>query len=149
MSPADDGPLKAHHIVFRQPLLVLANGIAKCLQSLKPHFKISGPFVSVRDNASHFPRLLRADLSIKPYDEGDSCTDIFDTWRLWDTLTILSQMLSKEVRPYYHVCVPPPFQGFAVLVKSRPLIFPMPPRSGGSSGASGPMGSPTNIIISL
>jgi hypothetical protein len=28
-------------------------------------------------------------------------------------LTILSQMLSKEVRPYYHVYVPPPFQGFA------------------------------------
>jgi hypothetical protein len=68
---------------------------------------------------------VHADLEIKPYDEDeDFCTDILDTWCLWDTgvqtSMILSQMLSKEARgrrrvmsPLYQVCAPPPFQGFA------------------------------------
>ena len=92
---------------IQQLLLVLANGVAKCLHSLKPHFQISGfqplSFPLANENPRFPMPFVRADLAIKPYDEDDdSLTDIYDTWCLWDTgaqtLMILSQMLSEEVR---------------------------------------------------
>jgi len=70
-----------------------------------PDLRVPTPFVFVRANEiSPFPMpFVRASLVIEPYDkDDDSCTDIFDTWCLWDTgaqsSMILSRMLSKEVK---------------------------------------------------
>ncbi|KAM6499721.1 hypothetical protein JOM56_005229 [Amanita muscaria] len=83
MLPGDGGPSpEAYHIhlPIQLLLLVLANGVAKCLHSLKPHFQISvfQP-LSFPLGLMKSPRFVRADLAIKPYDEDeDSCTDIFE-----------------------------------------------------------------------
>ena len=56
---------------IQQLLLMLANGVAKCLHSLKSYLQI-------RFQPLSFPiAFVRGDLAIKPYDEDDdSCTSI-------------------------------------------------------------------------
>ena len=115
MLPGDRGPFgppNAYHIPFRPIADPAAAAGARerrrkmfaLTKAAFPGLRVPTPFVSVRANEIFpFPMpFVRASL-IKPCDEDeDSCTDIFDTWCLWDTgaqsSMILSRMLSKEVK---------------------------------------------------
>ncbi|KIM64809.1 hypothetical protein SCLCIDRAFT_1212888 [Scleroderma citrinum Foug A] len=115
MLPGDRGPFgppNAYHIPFRPIADPAAAAGARerrrkmfaLTKAAFPDLRVPTPFVSVRANEIFpFPMpFVRASL-IKPCDEDeDSCTDIFDTWCLWDTgaqsSMILSRMLSKEVK---------------------------------------------------